>query len=115
MQTNGLKNRFQPTLAVIGAGISGLTCARTLADHGVPVTVFEKSRGVGGRMATRRSENGVPFDRVRGLVFRAACGGSVAQRSSDGRKGAGLTWPRGLRGGQVVGVDGGLGSVRSRT
>jgi predicted NAD/FAD-dependent oxidoreductase len=62
MQTNGLKNRFQPTVAVIGAGISGLTCARTLADHGVPVTVFEKSRGVGGRMATRRSEHGVAFD-----------------------------------------------------
>jgi NADPH-dependent 2,4-dienoyl-CoA reductase/sulfur reductase-like enzyme len=57
MQTNSLKNRFQPTVAVIGAGISGLTCARTLADHGVSVTVFEKSRGLGGRMATRRSEN----------------------------------------------------------
>ena len=25
MQTNGLENRFQPTVAVIGAGISGLT------------------------------------------------------------------------------------------
>jgi predicted NAD/FAD-dependent oxidoreductase len=49
-------------VAVIGAGISGLTCARTLADHGVLVNVFEKSRGVGGRMATRRSENGVAFD-----------------------------------------------------
>jgi len=62
MQTNGLKCRFQPTVAVIGAGISGLTCARTLADHDVPVTVFEKSRGVGGRMATRRNENGAAFD-----------------------------------------------------
>ena len=62
MQTNGPTNRSQPTVAVVGAGISGLTCARTLADHGLPVTVFEKSRGVGGRMATRRSDNGVPFD-----------------------------------------------------
>ena len=51
-----------PRVAVIGAGISGLTCARTLTDHGVAVTVFEKSRGVGGRMATRRMEDGLAFD-----------------------------------------------------
>lgn len=49
-------------VAVIGAGISGLNCARTLADHGVPVTVFEKSRGVGGRMATRRAGDELTFD-----------------------------------------------------
>ena len=51
-----------PEVAVIGAGISGLICARTLADHGFPVTVFEKSRGVGGRMATRRTADGLRFD-----------------------------------------------------
>lgn len=51
-----------PSVAVVGAGISGLTCARMLADHGFPVTVFEKSRGVGGRMATRRTPNGLRFD-----------------------------------------------------
>ena len=62
MQTNGPTNRSQPTVAVVGAGISGLTCARTLADSGLPVTVFEKSRGVGGRMATRRLDNGAVFD-----------------------------------------------------
>jgi predicted NAD/FAD-dependent oxidoreductase len=62
MPTNGPTNRSQPTVAVVGAGISGLTCARTLADYGLPVTVFEKSRGVGGRMATRRSDNVAAFD-----------------------------------------------------
>jgi photolyase PhrII len=41
-------------VAVIGAGLAGLSCARTLADHNVNVTVFEKSRGLGGRCATRR-------------------------------------------------------------
>lgn len=47
----------QPALgrvAVIGAGLAGLAVARTLSDAGVNVTVFEKSRGVGGRTATRR-------------------------------------------------------------
>ncbi|MDV6032642.1 MAG: FAD-dependent oxidoreductase [Phycisphaera sp. RhM] len=44
-----------PRVAVIGAGIGGLTAARTLADHGIDVTVFDKSRGVGGRTATRRA------------------------------------------------------------
>jgi len=43
-----------PRVTVIGAGISGLACARTLHDHGLAVTVLDKSRGVGGRMSTRR-------------------------------------------------------------
>ncbi|MBA2114233.1 NAD(P)/FAD-dependent oxidoreductase [Bremerella alba] len=42
-----------PTVAIIGAGISGLVCARSLASR-CDVRLFEKSRGVSGRMATRR-------------------------------------------------------------
>lgn len=60
-----LLRRIEPRLlrvAVIGAGISGLMAARTLVDHGHTVTVFEKSRGVGGRMATRRLEDGLSVD-----------------------------------------------------
>lgn len=42
-------------LLVIGAGIAGLLAARELSDkHGWRVAVLDKSRGVGGRMATRR-------------------------------------------------------------
>ena len=48
----------EKTVAIIGAGISGLTAARMLTDAGIKVTVFEKSRGVGGRTANRRSEYG---------------------------------------------------------
>ena len=51
-----------PTVAVIGAGISGLICARTLGDHGLNVKLFEKSNGLGGRMATRRTDHGISFD-----------------------------------------------------
>lgn len=41
-------------VAVVGAGLAGLTCARELTQAGLAVTVFEKSRGVGGRLSTRR-------------------------------------------------------------
>jgi predicted NAD/FAD-dependent oxidoreductase len=44
--------------AIIGAGMAGITCARTLVQAGHKVTVFEKSRGVSGRMATRDSAFG---------------------------------------------------------
>jgi len=48
-------------IAVVGAGIGGLACARALRDAGHEVRCFEKSRGVGGRMATRRTDHGT-FD-----------------------------------------------------
>jgi renalase len=41
-------------IAIIGAGISGLVCAQQLRQAGYSVVVVEKSRGVGGRVATRR-------------------------------------------------------------
>lgn len=44
----------KPRIAVIGAGMAGATCARGLKEAGAEVHVFEKSRGVGGRLATRR-------------------------------------------------------------
>lgn len=48
-------------IAIIGAGIAGITAARTLANAGHHVQVFEKSRGPGGRMSTRDSNFGT-FD-----------------------------------------------------
>ncbi|NCZ95797.1 FAD-dependent oxidoreductase [bacterium] len=41
-------------VGVIGAGISGLVCARVLKKSGHEVTVLEKSRSLGGRCATRK-------------------------------------------------------------
>ncbi|WEY37690.1 FAD-dependent oxidoreductase [Paraburkholderia sp. SUR17] len=40
-------------IAVVGAGIAGVPCARLIADEGHEVTLLEKSRAAGGRMTTR--------------------------------------------------------------
>lgn len=44
------------TTLVIGAGMTGIACARALHDAGRSVRVIDKGRGIGGRMATRRLE-----------------------------------------------------------
>ena len=44
-------------VAVIGAGLAGLSAARTLRDQDHDVRVFDKGRGVGGRTSTRRSSS----------------------------------------------------------
>ena len=46
----------KPTIAIIGAGLSGLSLASGLKDY-ASVTIFEKARGVGGRMSTRYADN----------------------------------------------------------
>jgi hypothetical protein len=63
------------SIAVIGAGIAGLACARRLADAGLAVAVFDKGRGIGGRMATRRMgagiDHGAQYFTARSAEFRA--------------------------------------------
>lgn len=48
-------------VAVVGAGVAGLVCARVLHERGVEVAVFDKGRSPGGRLATRRVD-GFAFD-----------------------------------------------------
>ncbi|WP_246944950.1 NAD(P)/FAD-dependent oxidoreductase [Bacillus pinisoli] len=46
-------------IVIIGGGMSGIMAARTLREQGYKdILLVEKSRSVGGRMATRRIENG---------------------------------------------------------
>ena len=57
LEAGGLGGFWQEDMmriAVLGAGISGLVCARALAQGGHHVTVWEKSRSLGGRCATRK-------------------------------------------------------------
>jgi hypothetical protein len=80
-----------PRVAVIGAGIAGLACAARLAKAGVTPVVFDKSRGLGGRIATRRGPDGLTFDHgaqfatARGAEFSAYVAGAV-------RRGAAACW-----------------------
>ena len=45
-------------IAIIGAGLAGLSAAQALHDAGQQVELFDKSRGSGGRMASKRSDAG---------------------------------------------------------
>ena len=50
------KSRTLKSIAIIGAGCSGLAAAHILHDAGNAVTVFERSQEVGGRAATRQQQ-----------------------------------------------------------
>jgi predicted NAD/FAD-dependent oxidoreductase len=52
---------IQSEILIIGAGISGLLAGKILSQAGIEVKILEKSRGVGGRMSTRRFHKGI-FD-----------------------------------------------------
>jgi len=65
-----------PNIAIIGAGLSGLTAAQTLKER-ANVFLFDKSRGVGGRMSTRYAgayefDHGAQYFTARDPRFQAA-------------------------------------------
>jgi len=70
-------------IAVVGAGLSGLTVARQLQSQGHHVTVYEKSAGVSGRMSTRQTELG-GFDH--GAQYFTATSDRFKKEISDWKK-----------------------------
>ena len=86
---------------IIGAGIAGLVCADRLRREGVSVTILEKSRGVGGRSATRHldetsCDHGAQYFTVSDPLFAER----VAQWKD---KGVVDTWQ-----GRIVAIDSGV-------
>ena len=79
---------------VIGAGIAGLTAARDLRATGRRVLVLEKSRGLGGRAATRRWD-GLPADHG-AQFFTARSAEFVVQVGEWLTRGVCFEWTRGL-------------------
>lgn len=52
-----------PRIAVIGAGLAAVACASRLQhEFRIPAVIFEKSRGRGGRCATKRTADGLLVD-----------------------------------------------------
>ncbi len=96
------------TVAVLGAGMAGAATARSLVEAGHAVRVFDKGRGVGGRMATRRTESGLRFDH--GAQFLRARGdGLRARRDAWVARGVAAPWGGESR---FVGVPGMTAPVR---
>jgi len=75
-------------IAIIGAGLSGITAAKTLQSElgdKADISIFEKSRGAGGRMSTRRTEefefdHGAQYFTAKDARFQTA----VEQAIKDG-------------------------------
>ena len=91
-------------VAIIGAGMAGLACARRLAEAGLAPVIFDKGRGVGGRLATRRVgdlqfDHGAQSVTARDPDFAAVMRALVA-------KGAAAVWHDGSGTGHLVGVPG---------
>ncbi|NJL49588.1 MAG: FAD-dependent oxidoreductase [Leptolyngbyaceae cyanobacterium SM2_5_2] len=74
-------------VVVVGAGLSGLTAAQALRQAGYGVLVLDKSRGVGGRVATRRVGE-VPVDH--GCRFVQPAPGPNSTLMADGLAAGGL-------------------------
>ena len=79
---------------IIGAGMAGLNAARLLHNAGWEVTVFDKGRGVGGRLATRRIDEGVYDHGAQFITVRSARFGALMTTLQQ--EGVIYEWCRGI-------------------
>lgn len=89
------------SVAIVGAGLAGLACAKTLAAHGVGARIFDKGRGPGGRLATRRVEiegrqlafdHGAQYVTARGPLFTATLEAVGAKPWTDPHRKVGVPY-----------------------
>ncbi len=90
------KGTLNVDVAVVGAGVAGLSCGRALQEAGRAVVLLDAARGVGGRCATRRVE-GQPVDH--GVVFlHGSDPAFLAALDPDGAPGVLRGWPERIHG-----------------
>jgi hypothetical protein len=82
-------------VAIIGAGMAGLSCAKALSRTGAEVVLFDKGRGPGGRMSTRRIDTsaGVAVFDHGAQFFTVRDAGFVAQVEAWAEAGICAPWP----------------------
>jgi predicted NAD/FAD-dependent oxidoreductase len=82
-------------IGIVGAGLAGLACAERLVGQGHEVELFDKGRGPGGRMSTRRIvtsrgeahfDHGAQYFTIRDDAFRRRVDSWIAE-------GAAALWP----------------------
>jgi len=84
-----------PRIAVIGAGLAGLTCARALRARGASIRLFDKGRAAGGRLATRRAEAGgqaLQFDHGAQYLTARGAGFAALLAEAGARPWGGTDW-----------------------
>ncbi|MCC5964394.1 MAG: FAD-dependent oxidoreductase [Rhodobacteraceae bacterium] len=99
-------------IIIIGSGMAGITCARTLADADRSVRVLDKGRGIGGRMATRSvatAAGGLTFDH--GAQYLRPRDPAFAQMLAQA---GARPWPDGPDHGRQVGMPGMSGVPRAQ-
>jgi hypothetical protein len=114
------------SVAVVGAGIAGLACAAALQAGGARVVVFDKARGPGGRMSTRRLDtdraqtwdHGAQFFTARDPAFAAQVAAWVTAGVVASWAGRVVRWghapePEPSPGGRFVGIPGMSGALAS--
>jgi len=91
---------------VIGAGMTGISCARHLHASGLDVVVLDKGRGIGGRMATRRADiNGQTIRFDHGAQYVTARDAGFQQALNEISDSA-VLWADAGKPGAYVGVPG---------
>lgn len=104
---------YQTDICIIGAGMAGLACATRLAEAGLLISIIDKGRGPGGRMAPRRTEiegQAVSFDHG-AQYFTARDPGFLAAVKEWEATGVAAPWPAAGKD-AYVGIPGMNGPIR---
>jgi len=85
------------TCVIVGAGLAGIAAASLLGKSGWRVTVLDKGRGLGGRLATRRGDHGLAWDHGAPALALTTTSALTKALAPVRLRGAMTKWPAGDR------------------